>query len=345
MTGSRFLCLGAGAIGTYIGGSLIAAGIPVVFVERQPLVELLRKNGLKLNLPTGSQLIAELQVFPSVEVAVETGPFTACIYALKSFDTPAAVEALSSIAEILPPILCLSNGVENELALKAVLGEGKVISGTVTSAVGRIGPGEIILERLRGIGIESDHLLSVEISQAFNRAGLRAQLIQDGRDMKWSKLLTNLMTNATSAILNMAPSEILDHPALYRLEVAQLREALQVMRAQSIRTVNLPGTPVEALALIVRFLPLWLSRALLARAVSRGRGEKMPSLHIDLHSGRRESEVGYLNGAVVRYGDKFHVQTPVNRCLNEVLQLLAKGELDRSDYDHRPGSLLAHLEG
>lgn len=48
----------------------------------------------------------------------------------------------------------------------------------------------------------------------------------------------------------------------------------------------------------------------------------MPSLHIDLHGGRGKTEVDYLNGAVVRFGLRLGVPTPINRVLNETLLAL-----------------------
>jgi ketopantoate reductase len=41
---------GAGAIGTYFGGSLALAGTQVVFVEQQKVVDELRERGLRLDL-------------------------------------------------------------------------------------------------------------------------------------------------------------------------------------------------------------------------------------------------------------------------------------------------------
>ncbi len=46
----KFLIFGAGAIGTYIGGSLALAGYQVVFVEQPKMVEELRAKGLRLDL-------------------------------------------------------------------------------------------------------------------------------------------------------------------------------------------------------------------------------------------------------------------------------------------------------
>ena len=46
----KILTFGAGAIGTYIGGSLALAGHQVVFVEQQKVVDELRERGLRLDL-------------------------------------------------------------------------------------------------------------------------------------------------------------------------------------------------------------------------------------------------------------------------------------------------------
>ncbi|OGO25790.1 MAG: hypothetical protein A2136_08535 [Chloroflexi bacterium RBG_16_54_11] len=156
-------------------------------------------------------------------------------------------------------------------------------------------------------------------------------------------MLTNLLANASSAILDMTPAEILAHPGLYTMEIAQLREAIQACRAQNIRFVDLPGTPVRLFAWCVYNLPPLLSQVFIARIAGRGRGQKMPSFHIDLHSGRRKSEVDYLNGAVVRYGEKLNIPTPVNRWLNQTLLKLADGQLPLEEYTRHPEKLLEQL--
>ena len=46
----KFLVFGAGAIGTYIGGSLALAGNRVTFIEQGNVVNELRKRGLRLEL-------------------------------------------------------------------------------------------------------------------------------------------------------------------------------------------------------------------------------------------------------------------------------------------------------
>ncbi len=336
----RFLVFGAGAIGTYIGGSLALQGYPVVFLERPDVAQIVRQSGLHLRIKDQEQSLQHPILVTSIEEALALGPFDAAIYALKSFDTLTAVQQLQEHAASIPPVLCLSNGVENEAALASVLGAGKVIAGTVTSAIGRRGPGSIVLERLRGLGVHSAHPVSQPLHQALNKAGLNARLYANDRDMKWSKMLINLLANATSAILDMTPAEIFDHPGLYRLELEQMREALRVMDALGIHVVDLPATPVVALALAVRRLPAAISRPVIKKAVGGGRGGKMPSFHIDLHSGRGQSEIEYLNGVVVRRGVDAGVPTPVNRWLTQTLLALTNGSIDPQVYARQPGKLL-----
>ena len=374
------LTFGAGAIGTYIGGSLALAGHRVVFIEQPAVAAELRERGLRLDLTiiderrkTNEPFVVRPSSFACIDSlaeALKLGPFDAAIFALKSFDTAPALEGMKPYAEKLPPVLCLQNGVDNESAIAAALGADKVIYGTVTSSIGRRAAGDIVLERLRGVGVAcpacaslpwrpgqgaapswpgrdragtgepSRKELSERLIAALDGAYLNARLYPRAADMKWSKMLTNLLGNATAAILDMTTAEVYANPALYWLERQMLREALDVMAAQGIHAVDLPKTPVRALALAAR-LPASIARSLMVKAVGGGRGGKMPSFHIDLHSGRGKSEVDYLNGAVVRDGEKYGVPTPVNRVLNNTLLALTRGEIPLTEFSRQPEKLLA----
>ena len=115
------------------------------------------------------------------------------------------------------------------------------------------------------------------------------------------------------------------------------------MEALGHKPVDLPGTPVRALALAATRLPRFIAQPALTRALGGGRGDKMPSFHIDLHSGRGRTEVRYLNGAVVRYGAEHGVPTPVNAVLTDTLEALSSGEQSLERYRHNPDALLALL--
>jgi 2-dehydropantoate 2-reductase len=347
------LVFGAGAIGTYFGGSLILAGHNIVFVEQPKMVTELRERGLRLDLTvderrnTKEVFVIESRSFviePSLEDALRFGPFDVALFALKSFDTTAALEGMKPFADKLPPMLCLSNGVENEQAIAQALGADKVIYGTVTTAIGRRGAGDIVLEKLRGVGVAAGNPLSEKLVSALDGAFLKSRLYPEPHGMKWSKMLTNLIANPSSAILNMTAAQVFSNKKLYKLEIEMLSECLAVMAAQKLQVTDLPGTPVKALALATK-LPLWLSKPFLARAAGSGRGAKMPSFHIDLYSGRGQSEVEYLHGAVVRAGKEFNISTPVNELLTGILLALTNKEIPLEEYANQPEKLLSKVKG
>jgi len=339
----KLLFFGAGAIGAYIGGSLARAGNDAAFLERPDMVETLRREGLFLSVEGNELRIPVRAAFADAASAMREFSPDLAVFALKSYDTAAAISPLRPMRGRLPPALCLQNGVDNEPLLETVFGAGRVIAGTVTSAVGRGRVGAVTLERRRGVGIASGHSLSPAVADAFCRAGLNARLYSSAPSMKWSKLLTNLVANASSAVLGMDPGRVYSDPRLFALEREMLRECLRVMSAAGIGVTDLPGTPVRALAFAVKHLPATLARPILVRAVGGGRGGKMPSLFLDLKSGRGKSEVDWLNGAVVRAAETHGIPAPVNRVLSETLTRLIRGDEAWDDYRDRPGKLLDGL--
>lgn len=338
----RLLFLGAGAIGSYLGGCLARAGHEVSFVERPEPAEIIAREGLVLRLPRGEHVLGSVRVYTSPAEAFARAEYDLLVFALKSFDTQAALEALDGLGP-LPPAVSVQNGVDNEPLIASLLGAERVIAATVTSAVSRRAVGEVVVERERGVAVAARHPLARVFAAALREAGLRVNLCPDPGAMKWSKLLTNLVANASSAILDLSVAELVRDPRLFDMEMRMLGECLEVMRALGYAPVDLPGLPVRPLAWAVRHLPRRLAQPLLGRALASGRGEKWPSFHIDLYSGRGKTEVSWLNGAVVRHGARFGIPTPVNQVLTDTLEALTVRPLERGRFRHHPEALLALL--
>ena len=363
----RALILGAGAVGSYVGGRLAAAGHAVTFLARPNAAQVLRTSGLHLKLGNASpaNTIRRLAAASSPAEALAGAPYDFIVLAVKSFDTAAALADLqaataswrSTPREVedakrtqrggagLPPILCLQNGVDNEAEITRALGADRVIAGIVTSALSKPAEGEIVVERERGVGVALGHALSAKIVEALMGAGFKVRAYPAAGPMKWSKLITNLVGNAASAILDMRVAELMGDRRLFDMEARALRECLAVMRALGYAVVDLPGVPVRGLALVVERLPRALAQALLRRGAGAGRGGKPPSLHMDLINGRPQTEVGWLNGAVARHGAERGVPTPVNQALTDTLEALVAGQLSRGEFRRKPDALLRLING
>lgn len=333
-----------GAIGTYIGGSLAASGCDVTFIEQPGHFDNNNSVELKIRKPDGVVLSPRVHLATDIADTLKRTKFDAALLAIKAFDTQHLIENLIQYSQLIPPILCLQNGVENETMIEEKIGKGSVIGASITTAVRRMGLGDVQVEKLRGVAIENNVPFAHILIDAFNAAGLNAKGYPDRDSMKWSKLLTNLQVNASSAILNWTPAQVLSNPITYQIEVRQLKEALEVMRKLRLEVVDLPGTPVKLLIKAMTSIPLSLGRFIIGIPLSKARGGKMPSLQIDLEAGRRKSEVEFLNGAVTRFGARCQVATPVNQVLNDILVKLANGDLQKNEFVDNPHQLVKRIE-
>jgi 2-dehydropantoate 2-reductase len=326
------LIIGAGAIGSLVGGKLAQAGAAVTFAGRPAFAEAVRHRGLILTDAEGSYTLRNLTAAASITEACASAPFDLVIITVKSYDTAAALaELLQALAGApIPAMLSLQNGVGNEATIAAALaapvgGSTPVIAGIITTPVSVLEQGSIRVDKADyTLGISPWHpslpaTIVPRTIEALRLAGFAVTPYASAQSMKWSKLLMNIVGNAGSAILDLPPDRLFATAQLVDLEIAAWREALAVMRAAGIAPVRVGNYPFNLLAPLISYAPKNWLRPLLRARVGKARGGKMPSLHIDLHSGRAKSEVMWLNGAVVEKGREVSVATPVNQTLTEVL--------------------------
>lgn len=338
----KALIVGGGAIGTLAATALATGGHEVLVLARPATASALSQSGYRLNGPQGEQLARPTLVTSDWSTALRAGP-DVVVVAVKSYDTAGLLNEMRPALNVAPPtVLCLQNGVDNEAALAKVLGVDRVVAGTVTTAVGSRGPGDAIIERARGVGLAEGHSLSAALAEAFTAAGHAVRLYPNALSMKWSKLLTNLIGNATAALLDWPVARIYGHPGVYRIERRMLREALAVMRASALPVVDLPGVSVRLIPWVVA-MPDWLGRPLLGRSAGSGRGGKMPSFHVDLYAGRPLTEVAWLNGAVARHAARAKLHAPVNAALTEALNAASAGQPSALALRGNPEALVSRL--
>jgi 2-dehydropantoate 2-reductase len=337
----NILIIGAGAIGGFIGGKL-AAQHNVTLFDRAPLVDVVRERGLRLIEPENETTVTNLNAFTSLKEAFTAAPrFDLATVCVKAYDTVTAVQTLRPYADRIDRILTPQNGVSNEDLLGMAFGRAKIISGTVLNPIAVPEIGVVRLEKAgRGIGLAPLEGSIEPFVEVLRGTQLPIRTYEDYRAMKWSKLILNLIGNATSAILDMTTRETFADQRVFKIEVAMLREALAVMRAQLIGTVDLPGSPVRLLALGIRFAPRPILYRILRPMVSGGRGDKPPSLLVDMRSGRTQSEINELNGAIVRAGKTAGVRTPVNAALVGIVHDLLEKKVDRAEWRHNIDQLV-----
>ncbi|MDQ2784966.1 MAG: 2-dehydropantoate 2-reductase, partial [Chloroflexota bacterium] len=288
----RILVYGAGAVGSFLAARLGLTGADVTLLGRPVTVESLASTGLALETG-GRTFVALVRVVATVD-AVYTPPDLVFL-AVKSPDTEATLPDLKRLAERGATICTMQNGIGNEQMLIAALGAEHVLSGVITISVSMPEPGLVAQHTGEG-GVAFAPVPGGPMPGAalaiFDEAGLPAVGVASYRDLKWSKLLLNLLANAQAAILDSDASAVVRDPTLFGIEQRAFREALRVMRHVPAQPIALPGYDVPKLALAMR-LPRPIARRLLKERIGGGRGEKRPSLALDLARGKRQTEVDW----------------------------------------------------
>ncbi|MBE2201035.1 MAG: ketopantoate reductase family protein [Anaerolinea sp.] len=341
----KILIYGAGAVGGYLGARLQQHGHDLTLVTRDVTADVINSNGLILT--EGDETIRTTPIaLTSIAQAFTTGSSTdydLIIMSMKSYDLRPALDHLVAFCPAPPPIITVQNGIGVEQPLSQQYGAERIITGSLTTPISKESANQLVVERAdRGLGLapmQAGQNIQKWV-RLFQTAGIPTEGIADYQAMKWSKALLNMVGNASSAILNRSPGAIYKIDALFNLEIQMLREALKVMDKLKLKAIDLPGSPATKLALSVRRAPKLILKPFLTQIVAKGRGDKMPSFHIDLMAGKGKTEVIYHNGAVAQMGEKVGVATPVNMVLTTTLLQLTRNEVDWRDYDGNAKRLL-----
>ncbi len=345
----KILVYGAGAVGGYLAARLAQNGQDVTVIVRDVTASAIQADGLVVTTKghtwrTHPQALAS--VAEAFNLTQDGVSYDLIILAMKSYDVTPALDPLVAFCTQPPTILGVQNGISSEAPLIKQFGANKVLAGAFTLPISREGTNSLLVERTDGgLGLAPTQK-GQNISRwvkLFNDAGITTTSVEDYQAMRWSKALLNIVGNASSAILNRTPNAIYKINALFDMEIRMLKEALKVMGQLNLDLVDLPGYSASKLALAVKHTPKLVLKPILTQLVAKGRGDKMPSFHIDLSANKGKNEVIYHNGAIARAGQKVGVPTPVNTTLTTVLMKLVRQEVDWREYDGNAKRLLQDI--
>ena len=202
----KIVMLGAGALGSTIGGTLASTN-EVHFVDMwKEHVDLINKNGLKMTDENKDWYVKVDARYDGTGI----GPADLVIVLVKSFATKTAIQQLKETNVIGKDTLVMSlqNGLGNEETIAEVIGEENVISGK-TYAGGRLIEAGYVAGRVKGkwtyIG-ELDGKITDRIQnvcKTFNEAGLLCEVSDNIRGLIWDKLLINVAAGALCGITHL----------------------------------------------------------------------------------------------------------------------------------------------
>lgn len=189
----RFAILGAGGLGSVIGGYLALAGEEVTFIGRQAHMDAINQKGLKIDGCRGEFHATEnLTGVTSPDDA--EGEFDYLILLVKGKDTETALKQAEGLKNRSKNVLSLQNGIGKEDRLREWAGD-KVIGASTIEGGTLHEPGHAanpITTPTTAYFGELDGGITPRIeaiTDAFNRAGLGAKSMEDIYHVLWEKLV------------------------------------------------------------------------------------------------------------------------------------------------------------
>jgi 2-dehydropantoate 2-reductase len=319
---AKIVIYGAGSIGCYVGGRLLAGGSDVSFIGRARITDQLRHQGITLSRHDESRWHV-----PPERIDVSTDPAAAARadLVLVTVKSAATATAAAELADVLRPgtiVVSFQNGIGNADVLRAALPQSTVLEGMVPFNVVERGPG--VFHQGSAGELEIRHTPTMQpFVEAFSKAGLPLIQHTDMLPVQWAKLLLNL-NNAINALANRPLKEELSQRA-YRicLSMAQ-KEALALLKQADIRPATLTPLPASWIPRVLGLPDAWFERLgrrmltidLLARS----------SMSDDLAAGRA-TEIDWINCEVVRLAQRLGQTAPVNERLCELVREAGQADM------------------
>jgi len=290
----KIAVIGAGAVGGYFGGRLAASGSEVVFLVRGKTLDALRTGPLRVQSIGGN---FEVNVRATDDPA-EVGEVDAVLVAVKAWQVPEAAAAIKKMPGEKSVVVPLQNGIDAPAELAAVLGPGRVAGGLCRIVAEAKGPGQIDhfwAEPSLAFG-ELAPLTNAEVlaqlRDAFVAAGVRCEIPRSIATAMWEKFLFIAPWGSLGAVTQVPIGPLREAPDSRARLMQALHEVAAIARAEGsvlgVDSVSKTLATLDALP-----------------------ADTTPSMQRDILAGR-PSELEAQTGAVVRFGRKTSVPTPVH---------------------------------
>jgi 2-dehydropantoate 2-reductase len=322
----KIAIFGAGSIGAYVGGSLLAAGGDVVFIGRASVRERIARHGLVLTDLRGKKIAIVASDVHFEQDATALAGADLILVTVKSADTAAAAASILNHGKPGTLVISLQNGVGNADVLR--LPDCEVLGGMVPFNVAQLPDGRFHRGTEGELVVQASPALECWLP-LFAAAGLPLIQRADFVEVQWGKLLLNL-NNPVNALSGLPLQAQLSQRSYRRCLALLMEEALSVLRAAGISPAKIARVAPGLLPTVMR-LPDPLFK-ILAGAMLRIDPEARSSMWEDLEAGRR-TEIDYLNGAVLKLAQSRGRDAPANRRVVDLIRAAEQGDRKSLDGD------------
>lgn len=302
----NIIIAGAGAMGSRFGLMLHQAKNNVILVDGwQEHIDCINQEGLKANF-NGEEIVEKIPVYHQNEVSNIEFSADLVILFTKAMQLDNMLQEIKSMIGQNTKVLCLLNGIGHEDVIKKYVPLSNIILGNTMWTAGLEGPGKA---RLFGNGsIDLQNLgedgkgAAEEVIACLNEAKLNAKYSDNILSSIYKKACVNGTMNGLCTILdsNMAgfgETNVADD--IVKSIVAEFAAVAAVEKAE----LNIDEVLTQIKSCYNR----------------ETIGLHHPSMYQDLIINNRLTEIDYINGAIVRKGKQYNIETPYCLFLTQLI--------------------------
>lgn len=286
----KIAIIGAGAMGSIYGGHLSKHNEVYLVDNKQDVVDVINKDGLKLQ-ENGSDVVYR----PKAVINTEgIGKVDLIILFVKSLYSRTALRENKGIIGDNTYVMTLQNGSGHEDILSEVVTVERIIIGTTEDNGAIIEAGYV---RHGGTGrtnigmlVNDKNDMLQTLKKCFDACGFDTLVHDNIQKLIWDKLFTNVSLSAVTGVLQVRMGFIAENPSAWNLTKQLVKEAVEVANAMGL------GFDEETV----------LSKV---KKTSESNPNGCTSIYTDLNNGRL-TEVDTISGSVVRAAKKYGVEVP-----------------------------------
>jgi 2-dehydropantoate 2-reductase len=226
------------------------------------------------------------------------------IITVKAHALPLIASAIESFHKEGLAIVSWQNGIDTELELAKILGKKDVMRAVVNYGCGLAGPAHVKIpfhhppHYIQELDSQS-RSSAIAIADVLSKCGLTTEHTDSIISKVWRKSVMNACMNPVCAVTGLTMSRAMNDPIVFQIVDALVKECIRVARANEI--------------------DLGWDFYTHAMEYMRNAGDHKPSMLIDIEAGRR-TEIDFINGKFVKYGNRTGTQTPYNHTLSALVK-------------------------
>ena len=293
-----FAVIGAGPVGCIVAAFLAKGGYEVTLCDVVPdLLKPALDPGIIIE---GTEDLQQkiTKTCTTIDELAEHDPDVIFI-TVKAHALPLIASAIEGFYHEGMYIVSWQNGIDTELELAKILGKPPVMRAVVNYGCALLGPAHVRMpfhhppHYIQELDSASRREANI-VAETLKNCGLPTDHTDQIISMVWRKTVMNASMNPVCAATGLTMSRVMNDPIVYQIVDALVKECLTVCRANEI-SVGWDYYPH-------------------AMEYMRNAGDHKPSMLMDIEAGRR-TEIDFMNGKFVAYGQQAGIETPYNRTM------------------------------